>query len=111
VLGRAAALLEKRQAIRTCGRTIPARQPEVIQQDRFSARVRDIKIGDGALPETKMGPLAHGRRVEAMETMISDAKRYGAHINCGGVRLDNKRHFFAPTIICEPSKKCVGHER
>jgi len=32
VLGRAAALLKKRQAIRTCGRTIPARQPEVIQQ-------------------------------------------------------------------------------
>jgi succinate-semialdehyde dehydrogenase/glutarate-semialdehyde dehydrogenase len=75
--------------------------------DRFSARVRDIKIGDGALPETEMGPLAHGRRVEAMETMIADAKRYGAHINCGGVRLNNKGHFFAPTIICEPSKNAL----
>lgn len=72
--------------------------------DRFTSNAQEIKVGDGALPETRMGPLAHGRRVEAMETMVADAKRLGAHINCGGVRLNNKGHFFAPTIICEPPR-------
>jgi succinate-semialdehyde dehydrogenase/glutarate-semialdehyde dehydrogenase len=84
-------------------------QDEVYEEfvDRFSARARDIKVGDGSHPESEMGPLAHGRRVEAMETLIADAERRGAHINCGGARLNNKGHFFAPTIICEPPKDAL----
>lgn len=72
--------------------------------DRFSSSTRVLKIGDGTLPETRMGPLAHRRRVEAMEAIVADAVRHGAHINTGGARLNNKGHFFAPTIICEPPK-------
>jgi succinate-semialdehyde dehydrogenase/glutarate-semialdehyde dehydrogenase len=33
--------------------------------------------------------------------------RRGAHINCGGIRLNNKGHFFAPTIICETPKDAL----
>jgi len=79
-------------------------QTEVYEEfvDRFSSNALEIKVGDGFLPETRMGPLAHARRIDAMETMVADAKRLGAHINCGGVRLKNKGFFFAPTIICEP---------
>lgn len=72
--------------------------------DRFCTRARDIKVGDGNFPDTVMGPLAHARRVEAMEAMVLDATRHGAYIHCGGTRLGNKGHFFAPTIICEPPK-------
>jgi len=75
--------------------------------DRFSSRAQGIKVGDGALPETEMGPLAHRRRVEAMESMVADAARHGAHVNCGGMRLSNKGYFFAPTIICEPPKHAL----
>jgi succinate-semialdehyde dehydrogenase/glutarate-semialdehyde dehydrogenase len=75
--------------------------------DRFSSNARDVKVGDGALSESRMGPLAHRRRVEAMETMVADAVTRGAHLNCGGVRLHNKGYFFAPTIICEPPKTAL----
>jgi succinate-semialdehyde dehydrogenase/glutarate-semialdehyde dehydrogenase len=74
--------------------------------DRFLARflevARAIKVGPGLEPDTKMGPLAHDRRVEAMADFVEDARRHGARIELGGHRLGEVGNFFAPTVIVEP---------
>jgi succinate-semialdehyde dehydrogenase/glutarate-semialdehyde dehydrogenase len=48
-----------------------------------------------------MGPLAHARRVEAMEGFVSDAVAKGAKIETGGKRIGNKGFFFEPTVMTD----------
>jgi succinate-semialdehyde dehydrogenase/glutarate-semialdehyde dehydrogenase len=72
--------------------------------DEFTAKFVDsanaIKVGDGLADGTTMGPLANGRRVEAMERLTADAIAQGAELRAGGRRLGNSGNYFAPTVIC-----------
>src|SRR5918911_2671802 len=64
---------------------------------------KNLKVGDGMDPQTKMGPLAHARRVEAMEALIADAKAKGATLRTGGDRIGNQGFFFEPTVVTDLS--------
>ena len=48
-----------------------------------------------------MGPLINQRRIDAMETIVADAKKRGGRIEAGGGRPkgQNKGFFFEPTVI------------
>ena len=74
--------------------------------DRFVARFLDkvskLKVGPGLEAETKMGPLAHKRRVPAIAGFVEDAGARGAKILAGGHRVGDKGNFFEPTIVDEP---------
>jgi succinate-semialdehyde dehydrogenase/glutarate-semialdehyde dehydrogenase len=65
----------------------------------FIDRVRSLRVGDGALEDTEMGPLANPRRVEAMTDFVEDAVRQNATVLTGGLRIGNRGNFFEPTII------------
>ena len=67
----------------------------------FADKARAIKVGNGLDPATEMGPVANHRRVEAMETLVADAKAKGATIVAGGERLGNRGYFFAPTVLAD----------
>lgn len=73
--------------------------------DRFMARflsnVAAIKVGPGLAPDTRMGPLAHARRLPAMHAFVDDARARGARIEAGGDRLGDRGNFFAPTVLTE----------
>ena len=67
--------------------------------DGFIAATKQIKIGNGLDDGVNMGPLAHERRLPAMETMVADARAKGADILTGGERARNKGYFFQPTVM------------
>jgi succinate-semialdehyde dehydrogenase / glutarate-semialdehyde dehydrogenase len=67
--------------------------------DRFVAAANSLKIGDGAAPDTQLGPLANPRRIDAMEALVADAISHGAELRTGGARVGNKGYFFAPTVL------------
>lgn len=71
--------------------------------DRFATRVAElvgtIRVGDGFDPDTQMGPLAHERRIPALEAMIEDAIAKGARQLTGGERVGDKGYFFRPTVL------------
>jgi len=67
--------------------------------DRFTEQAKAVKVGDGLDPATRMGPLAHARRIEVMESFVSDAVKHGAKIETGGKRIGNKGYFFEPTVM------------
>jgi succinate-semialdehyde dehydrogenase/glutarate-semialdehyde dehydrogenase len=69
--------------------------------DKFVAAAKNLKVGDGLDKDTRMGPLAHARRVEAMERFVSDAVAKGAKLQTGGKRIGNKGFFFEPTVMTE----------
>ena len=68
---------------------------------RFLDKVKAIKVGPGLAPDTKMGPLAHRRRVPAVTDFVEDARRHGANILAGGEALGGPGNFFAPTVVAD----------
>jgi succinate-semialdehyde dehydrogenase/glutarate-semialdehyde dehydrogenase len=68
---------------------------------KFTAAAKAIKVGDGLEKESRMGPLAHSRRVDAIEGFVNDAVDKGAKVETGGKRIGNKGYFFEPTVLTE----------
>jgi succinate-semialdehyde dehydrogenase/glutarate-semialdehyde dehydrogenase len=69
--------------------------------DKFTTAAKSLKVGDGLDKETRMGPLAHSRRVDAIESFVSDAVGRGAKLKTGGNRIGNKGYFFEPTVLTD----------
>ncbi|TNC13499.1 NAD-dependent succinate-semialdehyde dehydrogenase [Methylobacterium terricola] len=69
--------------------------------DGFVGLSRDLKVGNGLEEGVKMGPLAHGRRIEAMEGFVADAEQKGAQLRTGGKRIGNQGNFFEPTVFTD----------
>jgi succinate-semialdehyde dehydrogenase/glutarate-semialdehyde dehydrogenase len=67
--------------------------------DKFVAAAKALKVGDGLDKETRMGPLAHSRRLDAIEAFVADAAARGAKLETGGRRIGNKGYFFEPTVL------------
>jgi len=71
--------------------------------DRFMARfidnVRGIRLGSGLDPQTRMGPLAHSRRLPVMMDFIEDSVARGARVEVGGRHLQSSGYFFEPTVL------------
>jgi len=67
--------------------------------EKFLAATARVRVGDGLKSETTMGPLAHQRRVGAMEQFVADAVAQGARVETGGGRVGENGFFFAPTVL------------
>ncbi len=72
--------------------------------DRFAAgfaeRAGRIKVGDGRLADTGMGPTANPRRPETIEAMVENARAGGARLLAGGGRGGSGGgFFFQPTVL------------
>jgi succinate-semialdehyde dehydrogenase/glutarate-semialdehyde dehydrogenase len=79
-----------------------------VQEDsfkKFSARfveyAKGLKLGDGLEKDTRMGPLANPRRLDAMESIVNDARSRGGKVQTGGNRHGNQGFFFEPTVITD----------
>ena len=48
-----------------------------------------------------MGPMANVRRIDAMQSLVEDAKRVGARVTTGGERIGNRGYQFAPTVLTD----------
>jgi succinate-semialdehyde dehydrogenase/glutarate-semialdehyde dehydrogenase len=80
--------------------------------EAFTTGAKAIRVGDGADPASKMGPLANGRRRDAMETIVDNATSGGARVRTGGRRIGNRGYFFEPTVLTDvsPDAKILTHE-
>lgn len=67
----------------------------------FSGAIRKMKVGNGLEPDTNVGPLAHGRRVDAMRQMVDDALAHGAGIAFQAEVEQTGGYFFAPTVLTD----------
>jgi succinate-semialdehyde dehydrogenase/glutarate-semialdehyde dehydrogenase len=68
---------------------------------QFTDIAKGVKVGDGLDPESKMGPLANPRRVNAIEAFVADAQDKGAKVATGGKRIGNQGNFFQPTVLTD----------
>ena len=62
-----------------------------------------LKLGDGLIEGTTLGPLANARRLTAMAKVLDDARKTGATVATGGERVGSDGNFFAPTVLTNVS--------
>jgi succinate-semialdehyde dehydrogenase/glutarate-semialdehyde dehydrogenase len=102
----AAAKILSANKFRNAGQVCVAPTRFLVQQpvygqfvDKFVAAAKALKVGAGLDKETRMGPLAHARRLDAIEAFVADATAKGAKLETGGRRIGNKGYFFEPTVL------------
>jgi len=69
--------------------------------DTFIDIANKTKVGDGLDPDSRMGPLANPRRINAIEAFVADAQDKGAKLEAGGKRIGNQGNFFEPTVLSD----------
>lgn len=67
----------------------------------FAQAASALRVGDGMADGTQMGPLANGRRVEAMVSLAAATLADGGRLVCGGERPPGPGHFFPPTVFAD----------
>ena len=97
-------------------RQVPQRRPGVRVADALlragvhlpavcrglSPRARKaLPVGDGIDEANRMGPLAHARRLPAVQGLIDEALNRGARLLTGGKRIVRKGFFFEPTVLAD----------
>jgi succinate-semialdehyde dehydrogenase / glutarate-semialdehyde dehydrogenase len=60
-----------------------------------------LKVGDGLVEGTQMGPLANPRRLTAMAEIQEDAVKKGATVLAGGKRIGDTGNFWEPTVLVD----------
>jgi succinate-semialdehyde dehydrogenase / glutarate-semialdehyde dehydrogenase len=68
----------------------------------FSEAMSVLRVGDGADPETQMGPLALPKRVSAVEALITDAVNKGS-VQLGGQQHQGSGNFVHPSLLLDNS--------
>lgn len=79
--------------------------------EKFTARVRELSVGDGFDPGSAIGPLIDDRAMAKVEAHIADAHAKGGVVQCGGRRLPKTATFYEPTVLTGISADmCVAQE-
>ena len=84
--------------------------------DRFVARVRALRIGDGSESATQMGPVVSDSQLNTVMTYVQIGQQEGARLLCGGHRLDKgifaRGFFHEPTVFADvaPSMRIAQEE-
>jgi len=84
--------------------------------DRFVARARALKVGNGLEATVQVGPLISEAQRSTVESYVEIGKNEGAELLCGGERLTGGEYdrgwFYAPTIFgdCDPKMRIAQEE-
>jgi len=78
---------------------------------RLAARAGALKLGDGLLGDTQMGPLINAAAIHKVARHADDAVRLGARILTGGATPDAEGRFYEPTVLVDvPADAAVMRE-
>lgn len=67
---------------------------------KFAAKVREFKVGNGFEAGVTHGPLVHGRAIVKVDEHVRDAEKKGAKVIVGGQKLpDLGENFYQPTVM------------
>jgi aldehyde dehydrogenase (NAD+) len=70
---------------------------------RLLAKTKSLRMGNGLLPETDVGPVINKAQLEKIEKYVRIGKEEGAYLLIGGKRVDPglPGYFFEPTIFSD----------
>ncbi|MDB5538596.1 MAG: NAD-dependent succinate-semialdehyde dehydrogenase [Devosia sp.] len=82
-------------------RFLVARQHHESFAAQFADAASKLVVGDGADPQTQVGPLTNERRILAIERLVADAVARGARLLAGGRRAQRPGRFYEPTVLAD----------
>ena len=75
--------------------------------EKLAAAVGKMKVGDGLIDGTELGPLINTNAILKVQEHIADATSKGATIVLGGEALQGAGNFINPTILAGATKSMV----
>src|SRR5487761_599663 len=84
--------------------------------DKFVARAKKLRVGDGLQPDIDMGPSINETQLQTVMKYVEIGKQEGAKIATGGNRLNKGAHakgwFHEPTVFidCNPKMRICQEE-
>jgi acyl-CoA reductase-like NAD-dependent aldehyde dehydrogenase len=69
--------------------------------DALATHARAAKVGDGADPDTQLGPINNRPQYNRVSELVADALKGGARAVAGGKPIDSPGNFFEPTILAD----------
>ncbi|HVA17725.1 MAG TPA: aldehyde dehydrogenase family protein [Candidatus Dormibacteraeota bacterium] len=84
--------------------------------DKFVARAKKLRVGDGLQPDIDMGPAINETQLQTVMKYVEIGKQEGAKIATGGNRLNKGAHakgwFHEPTVFidCDPKMRICQEE-
>ncbi|VTU33514.1 NAD-dependent succinate-semialdehyde dehydrogenase [Variovorax sp. RA8] len=79
--------------------------------DKLVAKVRSLKVGNGAEPGVTQGPLIDEKAVAKIEEHVADALAKGGKVLTGGRRHALGGRFYEPTVVAGATRDMlVAHE-
>src|SRR5829696_584209 len=77
--------------------------------DRFTARVRALRVGDPLRLESEVGPLIHPREADRVISWVEEAATSGGQVLVEGERLSETT--LSPTVLLDlPQEARISHE-
>jgi acyl-CoA reductase-like NAD-dependent aldehyde dehydrogenase len=71
--------------------------------ERFTTRVRALRVGDPLRPETEVGPLIYPREVDRVTSWVEEAAASGAQVLVAGER--HSATTLSPAVLLDPSRE------
>ncbi|MFE5644475.1 aldehyde dehydrogenase family protein [Rhodococcus sp. NPDC056516] len=72
-------------------------QPQLVEA--LSAIARSVKVDDGTVEGTELGPINNKPQFDRVKELIADAVSNGARATAGGKPIDRDGYFHQPTIL------------
>lgn len=69
--------------------------------EKFSKKMSELQVGNGAKAGTDVGPLIEQKGLEKVESLVADAVSKGARVLTGGSRPDGPGYFYTPTVLVD----------
>jgi acyl-CoA reductase-like NAD-dependent aldehyde dehydrogenase len=69
--------------------------------EALADEARKARVGDGAHPDTQIGPIQNKRQFERVLAILQDARTRGARFLAGGSALPGNGYFIQPAIVTE----------
>jgi phenylacetaldehyde dehydrogenase len=67
--------------------------------DGVAEVAKSIKLGDGMLPDTQMGPLVSEEQLDRVTAFLDSGRAEGAEMVTGGGRVGDRGYFVEPTVV------------
>ena len=79
---------------------------------QFSARVAQLRVGNGFEHGSEVGPLINGKATDKVADLVADAVGKGARVAVGGAAHAAGPGFYAPTVLTEvaPGMRILDEE-
>ncbi len=69
--------------------------------EKFTAKMKNIKVGDPMEPSTELGPLSTESAAQHVEKQVNEGIEGGAKALIGGKRINREGAFMQPTILTD----------